>query len=205
MALAPMRRLAQRLRSDSVRNKRKRKIEMHKFIMGCFVVAVLGIPTFAMAVENAAGTLTVTGTVASSISLTVETTDGTCTLCGTAAASLALGNISKGGAAPAGFTITKGGSSWTLTSPSGIGVMVTKANLPTSDVYTLSAKLGSVPTSGIVWTVGAITANATTIQTIGSGVAYGSALPYAWYIVIQDTVAPTTPIDNVIQFSAVSA
>jgi hypothetical protein len=178
---------------------------MHKFIMGCFVVSVLGIPTFAMAVENAAGTLTVTGTVASSISLTVETTDGTCTLCGTAAASLALGSISKGGAAPAGFTITPGASSWTLASPSGIGVKVTKANLPASSVYTLSAKLGSAPTSGIVWTVGAITANATTIQTIGSGVDYGSTFPYAWNIVIQDTVAPTTPIDNVIQFSAVSA
>lgn len=178
---------------------------MNKFIMGCFVVAVLGVPTFAMAVENAAGTLTVTGTVASSISLTVESTDGTCTLCGTADASLDLGNLSKGGAAPTGFTITKGGSSWTLTSQNGIGVKVTKANLPTSSVYTLSAKLGFVPTSGIVWTVGAITANATTIQTIGSGVAYGSTLPYAWNIVIQDTVAPATAIDNVIQFSAVSA
>lgn len=179
---------------------------MNKFIMGCFVVAVLSIPTFAMAVDSNVGTLTVTGTVVSSISLTVETTDGTCTLCGTDTASLALGNISKGGAAPAGgFTITKGASSWTLTSPSGIGVKVTKANLPASSVYTLSAKLGSAPTSGIVWTVGAITANATTIQTIGSGVDYGSTFPYAWYIVIQDTVAPTTTIDNVIQFSAVSA
>ena len=178
---------------------------MHKFIMGCFAVAVLAVPTFAMAVENAAGTLTVTGTVASSISLTVESTDGTCTLCGTSAASLALGTLSKGGAAPAGFTITPAASSWTLASQNGIGVMVTKSNLPASDAYTLSAKLGSVPTSGIVWTVGAITANATTIQTIGSGVAYGSAFPYAWNIVIQDTVAPTTPIDNVIEFSAVSA
>lgn len=178
---------------------------MNKFIMGCFVVAVLGVPTFAMAVDSNVGTLTVTGTVASSISLTVETTDGTCSLCGTAGASLALGSISKGGAAPAGFTITPGASSWTLASPNGIGVKVTKANLPASSVYTLSAKLGFVPTSGIVWTVGAITANATTIQTIGSSVPYDSTLPYAWNIVIQDSVAPTTTIDNVIQFSAVSA
>ena len=178
---------------------------MHKFIMGCVAVAVLAVPTFAMAVENAAGTLTVTGTVASSISLTVESTDGTCTLCGTAAASLDLGNLSKEGAAPSGFAITKGASSWTLSSQNGIGVKVTKANLPASDAYTLSAKLGSTPATGIVWTVGAITANSATIQTIGSGVAYDSTLPYAWNIVIQDSVAPTTPIDNVIEFSAVSA
>jgi hypothetical protein len=177
---------------------------MHKFMMGCFVVALLAVPTFAMAVENAAGTLTVTGTVASSISLTVESTDGTCTLCGTADASLDLGTLSKYGTPPANFTITPGATSWTLTSTNGIGVKVVKANLA-STAYTLSAKLGSVPAGSSVWTVGPITANATTIQTIGSGVAYGSTLNYAWSIVIPDATAAGTAIDNVIQFSAVSA
>jgi hypothetical protein len=177
---------------------------MNKFMMGCFVVAVLSVPTFAMAVENASGTLTVTGTVASSISLTIESADGTFTLGGTAAASTDLGTVSKYGTAPTGFTITRGGSSWTLSSDNGIGVKVVKANLA-STVYTLSAKLGSVPDTGVVWTVGAITANATTIQTIGSGVAYGTAYTYAWSIVIPDTLATATAISNVIQFSAVSA
>lgn len=177
---------------------------MSKFLMGCFMVAVLGFTRSAMAVENAAGTLTVTGTVASSISLTVESTDGTCSLCGTAAASLDLGALSKYGTPPANFTITPGATSWTLTSTNGIGVKVVKANLA-STAYTLSAKLSTVPSTGVVWTVGAITANATTIQTIGTGVAYGSTLPYAWSIVIPDTLATTTAIDNVIQFSAVSA
>ncbi len=177
---------------------------MHKFMMGCFVVAVLAVPTFAMAVENAAGTLTVTGTVASSISLTVESTDGTCTLCGTADASLDLGTLSKFGTPPANFTITPGATSWTLTSINGIGVKVVKANLA-STAYTLSAKLGSVPAGSSVWTVGPITANATTIQTIGSGVAYGSTFSYGWSIVIPDATSAGTAIDNVIQFSAVSA
>lgn len=177
---------------------------MNKFIMGCFVVAVLGVPTFAMAVENASGTLTVTGTVASSISLTVESTDGTCTLCGTPAASLDLGTLSKYGTPPTNFTITPGATTWTLASVNGIGIKVVKANLA-STVYTLSAKLATAPAAGVVWTVGAITANATTIQTIGTGVAYGSTFPYAWNIVIPDSLATASAIDNVIQFSAVSA
>lgn len=177
---------------------------MNKFMMGCFVVAVLGVPTFAMAAENAAGTLTVTGTVASSISLTVESTDGTCTLCGTPDASIDLGTLSKYGTAPTNFAITPGATSWTLSSQNGIGVKVVKANLA-STAYTLSAKLSSAPATGVVWTVGAITANATTIQTIGTGVAYGTTLPYAWSIVIPDSLATASAIDNVIQFSAVSA
>jgi hypothetical protein len=177
---------------------------MNKFIMGCFAaVAVLSVPTFAMAAENASGTLTVTGTVASSISLTVESADGTLTLGGTADASTDLGTISKYGAPPTGFTITPGATSWTLTSTNGIGVKVVKANLA-STVYTLSAKLASAPATGVVWTVGAITAT-TTIQTIGSGVDYGSAFPYAWSIVIPDSLAASSAIDNIIQFSAVSA
>jgi hypothetical protein len=177
---------------------------MNKLIMGFIVVATLAVPRFAMAVENTSGTLTVTGTVASSISLTVESTDGTCTLCGTADASIDLGSLSKYGTPPTNFTITPGATSWTLASTNGIGVKVVKANLA-STAYTLSAKLSTPPTTGVVWTVGAITANATTIQTIGSGVAYGSTLPYAWSIVIPDSLAPATAIDNVIQFSAVSA
>jgi len=178
---------------------------MNKFMMGCFVVAVLGVPTFAMAVENTAGTLTVTGTVASSISLTVESTDGTCTLCGTPDASLDLGTLSKyGSTLPANFTITPGTSSWTLASANGIGIKVVKAN-EASTAYTLSAKLATAPATGVVWTVGVLTMNATTIQTIGSGVAYGTTLPYAWSIVIPDSLATASAIDNVIQFSAVSA
>jgi hypothetical protein len=178
---------------------------MKKVIMGCVVVATLvALPTRVMAVENASGTLTVTGTVASSINLTVESADGTCTLCGTTDASTSLGTISKYGAPPTGFTIGRGATTWTLSSTNGIGVMVTKANLA-STAYTLSAKLATAPATGVIWTVGAITANATTIQTIGSGVAYGTAFPYAWSIVIPDALAGASAIDNVIQFSAVSA
>ena len=178
---------------------------MHKFMMGCFVVAALAVPTFAMAVENAAGTLTVTGTVASSISLTVESTDGTCTLCGSADASLDLGTLSKYGTAPTNFHITPGTTSWTLSSDNGIGVKVVKSNFAGS-VYTLSVKLGSAPGGSSVWTVGGVTANATTIQTIGTAVPYGTTYPYGWSIVIPDATLPGTDIiGNVIQFSAVSA
>src|SRR6266542_1479445 len=77
---------------------------------------------------------TVTVTVESSISLTVESAGGTTSGTGTAAATSDLGNISKYGSAPTGFTLPRGASDWTISST--VGVKVDKANLTSLD-YTL--------------------------------------------------------------------
>ena len=73
------------------------------------------------------GTLTVTGTVASSINLTIEAAGGSTSGLSTGAATSALSSISKYGTVPTGFSITRTGSDWKLASS--ISVKVDKANL----------------------------------------------------------------------------
>ena len=66
------------------------------------------------------GTLTVTGTIESSISLTIESAGGTTSGTGTAAATSDLGNMSK--YALTGFTLARGASDWTVSSTVGVKV-----------------------------------------------------------------------------------
>lgn len=174
---------------------------MNKVIMGCFVVAALAVPTFVMAQDTAAGTLTVSGTVVSSISLTIESAGGTFTQGGTNAALTDLGSISKFGALPTGFTRATTSSTWTLSS--NIGVTVTKAN-SISTAYTLNAKLGTAPASGVVWKVNAFALNASTVTAMTAAGAWGSTPTYVWSIEIPDSLPTASAIDNVIQFSAIS-
>src|SRR5690349_23201876 len=109
------------------------------------VAAAITLLTASVAsAETSSGTLTVTGTVASSINLTIESAGGTTSGTGTAAATSALGSISKFSAAPTGFTLARSGSDWTISST--VGVKVDKANLTSTD-YTLTAQLGSAPAS----------------------------------------------------------
>lgn len=147
------------------------------------------------------GTLFVTGTVDSSIGLTIESAGGT-TVTGltTNAVTSDLGTVTKFGAAPTGFTITRGASSWTLTSA--VGVKVSKANLGSSD-YTLTAQLSNAAPSGITWKLNGSTlsdAAATTLATQGT---YGATATYSWNIVVLDS-AIATSIDNEIAFFASS-
>lgn len=177
---------------------------MKKFILtGSLVVAMLAIPTFARAADTATGTLAVTGTVASSISLTVETgTVGpTLTGAGTDTASTDLGTtFSKYGSTPTGFTKTsQGTTSWTLTSD--FGVRVEKAN-SASAAYTLVANLSTDP-GLVVWNVNASPFVAVAAQNLTSTGTYGSTANYAWSIVIPDNL--TTPnLANTINFLATS-
>src|SRR6201987_3053386 len=99
---------------------------------------MFGIFSTALA-STSSGTLTVTGTVESSISLTIESAGGTTSGTGTAAATSALGSLSKYGSAPTVFTLALGASNWTLSST--IGVQVDNGIL-TSTGYTHSARLG---------------------------------------------------------------
>ena len=149
---------------------------------------------------TSSGTLTVTGTVESSISLTVESAGGTTSGMGTAAASSALGNISKFGSAPTGFTLARGASNWTLSST--VGVQVVKANLTSTD-YTLTAQLGSAPASGIAWKLNGSTLSDSAPTTLTSTGTYASTGSYSWDIVVADSAAAAA-IDNTVNFTAAS-
>jgi hypothetical protein len=170
---------------------------MKKFVMAA---AVMAFATMASAQTTSSGTLTVTGTVESSINLTIESAGGTTSGTGTAAATSALGNISKYSAAPTGFTLARGASNWTLSST--VGVKVDKANLTSTD-YTLTASLGSAPASGIVWKLNGSTLSDSSATTLTSTGTYGSTGSYSWDIVTADSAAAAA-IDNSISFTATS-
>src|SRR3569832_416276 len=129
------------------------------------------------------GTLTVTGTVESSISLTIESAGGTTSGTGTAAATSALGSISTYGSAPTGFTLARGASNWTISST--VGVQVDKANT-TSEAYTLTAQLGSAPASGVTWKLHGSTLRDSAATTLTSTGTYGSTGSYSWVFVVAD-------------------
>ncbi len=171
---------------------------MKKVFAVCFTVALFTAVSASAA--NSSGTLTVTGTVESSISLTVESAGGTTSGTGTAAASSDLGNISKFGSAPTGFTLARGASNWTLSST--VGVQVVKANLTSTD-YTLTAQLGSAPASGIAWKLNGSTLSDSAAVTLTSTGTYASTGSYSWDIVVADSAAAAA-IDNTINFTAAS-
>jgi len=170
-------------------------------IFGCFIVATLAAPTFVSAQDTASGTLTVSGTVASSISLTIDSAGGTFTGAGTDAASSDLGTISKFGALPTSFTRTTTPTTWTLAS--NIGVTVVKAN-SISTAYTLNAKLATAPATSVIWQVHAKTLNASTVTALTAAGVWGSTPTYVWTIEIPDSLPNASAIDNVVQFSAIS-
>jgi predicted secreted protein len=162
-------------------------------------VTMLALAPAALAATSS-GTLTVTGTVESSINLTIESAGGTTSGTGTAAATSALGSISKFGAAPTGFTLARGASDWTLSST--VGVKVDKANLTSTD-YTLTAQLGSAPASGITWKLNGSTLSDSAATTLTSTGTYGSTGSYSWDIVVADSAAAGA-IDNSVDFTATS-
>jgi hypothetical protein len=170
---------------------------MKKVLSALAFVAGLGSMTQA---ATSSGTLTVTGTVESSVSLTVQSAGGTTSGTGTSAATAALGSIAKYSSAPTGFTLARGASNWTLSST--VGVRVDKANLTSSD-YTLTAQLGSAPASGITWKLNGSTLSDSAATTLTSTGTYGSTGSYSWDIVVADSAAAAA-IDNAINFTATS-
>jgi len=172
---------------------------MNKHLSLAAIVLVFAAATTASAATSS-GTLTVTGTVESSISLTIESAGGTTSGTGTAAATSDLGNISKFGSAPTGFTLARGASNWTLSST--VGVQVDKANLTSTD-YTLTAQLGSAPASGVAWKLNGSTLSDSAATTLTSTGTYASTGSYSWDIVVADSAAAAA-IDNSINFTATS-
>lgn len=172
---------------------------MNKMHLFSAATALFAVASAAQAATSS-GTLSVTGTVESSISLTIESAGGTTSGTGTADATSALGNISKYGSAPAGFTLARGASDWTLSST--VGVKVEKANLTSTD-YTLTSQLGAAPASGIAWKLNGSTLSDSSATTLTSTGTYGSTGSYSWDIVVADSSAAAA-IDNAIQFTATS-
>jgi len=164
------------------------------------VAAACLVATSGAGAATSSGTLTVTGTVESSISLTIESAGGTTSGTGTAAATSALGNISKYGSAPTGFTSARGASNWTLSST--VGVQVDKANLTSTD-YTLTAQLGSAPASGVAWKLNGSTLSDSAATTLTSTGTYASTGSYSWDMVLADSAAAAA-IDNTMNFTATS-
>jgi hypothetical protein len=163
-------------------------------------IAILIAATTGANASTSSGTLTVTGTIESSISLTIESAGGTTSGTGTAAASSDLGNISKFGSAPTGFTLARGASNWTLSST--VGVQVVKANLTSTD-YTLTAQLGSAPASGVAWKLNGSTLSDSAATTLTSTGTFASTGSYSWDIVTADSAAAAA-IDNTMNFTASS-
>lgn len=170
---------------------------MKNAVLAVAVTLLFAAAAFA---DSSSGTLTVTGTVASSINLTIQSAGGTTGGTGTASATSALGSISKYGSASTGFTLARGGSNWTLSST--VGVKVDKANLTSTD-YTLTAQLGSAPASGITWKLNGSTLSDSAATTLTSTGTYGSTGSYSWDIVVADSAAAAA-IDNAIDFVATS-
>ena len=166
-------------------------------IMALVLGATLGIVSVAHAATST-GTLSVTGTVESSIPLTIQSAGGTTSGTGTDSATSALGNVAKFGSAPTGFTLARGASNWTMSST--VGVQVDKANLTSTD-YTLTAQLGSAPASGVTWKINGSTLSDSAATTLTSTGTYGSTGSYSWDIVIADSAAAAA-FDNAINFTA---
>jgi predicted secreted protein len=172
---------------------------MNMFFKLAVMSSIVGLSGLANA-STSEGTLSVTGTIESSISLTIESAGGETSGTGTAAATSALGSISKYGSAPTGFTLARGASDWTLSST--VGVQVDKANLDSTD-YTLTAQLGALPASGVTWKLNGSTLSDSAATTLTSTGTYGSTGSYSWDIVVADSAAAAA-IDNVIAFTATS-
>jgi predicted secreted protein len=172
-----------------------------KIVTVC-LTALLAVSIFSSnaIAATASGTLTVTGTIDSSLTLVVESAGGTTSGTGTAAATSALGSISKYGSAPTGFTLARGASNWTISST--IGVEVDKSNLTSTD-YTLTAQLGSAPASGVAWKLNGSTLSDSAATTLTSTGTYGSTGSYSWDIVVADSAAAAA-MDNAIDFTATS-
>jgi hypothetical protein len=187
------------MHSYGERIQKTKEKESYMKRMFVVLVATAAISSSAFA-DTSSGTLTVTGTIESSISLTIESAGGTTSGTGTAAATSALGSISKFGSAPTGFTLARGASDWTLSST--VGVQVVKANLTSTD-YTLTAQLGSAPDSDVVWKLNGSTLSDSAATILTSTGTYASTGSYSWDIVVDDG-ATAAAIDNSIDFTATS-
>jgi hypothetical protein len=171
-----------------------------KLLAGLTVLGLMTLASGPVFATSASGTVAVSATVASSVSLTFATDPSGITLggTGTSAATIAFGTVQAyGGSVPANVTKSVNGTTnWTLSTP--FDVVVQVAN-QTSSNYTLTAQLNTADATN-TWKIGssAITsASATTLT--GTG-AYGTTA-YTLNLTIPFTEAAGA-ISNTINFVA---
>lgn len=147
----------------------------------------------------ATGTLTVTGTVVSSITMAITPGFGTVSGSGTDTSTAALGNVSKYGAVPTGFTRTHGASSYTLAST--ISVTVMKGN-SSSTLGNILASLTNDP-GLITWNLS--NTPLSTTDNVITGFQFNTARDMSFSLVIPDNLSPQLAnVNNTINITAVA-
>jgi hypothetical protein len=168
------------------------------------LMLMISSAAMAQAGDTANGTLTVTATVNSGITLVFNSDAAGVPLssgAGTNNATLAFGNISAFGPVAVGVTRTVvAGTSFTVSTP--VDVQVSKAN-STSANYTLKAQLGAADATN-TWQVGGTTVTSAAAATITATGTYGANAPEAVAITVPFTTASGTAISNTINFTATS-
>jgi precorrin-4 methylase len=160
---------------------------------------VMSMPSFASA-QTISGTLTVSATVNSSITLTFQKNASGFAIGNpnTGAATMGFGPVQAfGGAAIGGVTQTLNANSFTLTTP--VDVVVNAANNGSAN-YKLTAQLQAPPSNGQTFTVNALSIS-TSAQNINPTATYGTTtvtvaetIPFA--------VPNSTTLTDVITFTA---
>jgi hypothetical protein len=168
------------------------------------LVLMMSSMAMAQAGNTASGTLTVTATVNSSISLVFNSDAAGVPLssgAGTNAATLAFGNVSAFGAIAANITRTVvAGTSFTVSTP--VDVLVSKFNSSSAN-YTLKAQLGTADATN-TWQVATNTITSAAPTTITATGTYGSNAAEAIAITVPNATAGGTNISNTINFTATS-
>jgi hypothetical protein len=145
-----------------------------KLLVGLMVLSFATLVSSPVFATSASGTVAVTATVGSSVSLTFVSDPSGITLggTGTSAATIAFGSVQAyGGAVPANVTKTVNGTTnWTLSTP--FDVVVQVAN-QTSSNYTLTAQLNAADATN-TWKIGASTITSASAATLTSTGAYGT-------------------------------
>lgn len=145
-----------------------------KLLAGLTVLGFVALASSPVFATSASGTVAVTATVASSVSLTFATDPSGITLggTGTSAATIAFGAVQAyGGTVPANVTKTVNGTTnWTLSTP--FDVVVQVAN-QTSSNYTLTAQLNTADANN-TWKIGATTITSASAATLTATGAYGT-------------------------------
>ena len=163
------------------------------------VAAILLVPMFASAQVTSSGTLAVSATVQSSISMVFASNGAGVPLtgAGTNAATLAFGNIGASGALSAGVSRVVGATTFTVSSP--FNVQVDKSNSSSAN-YSLTAQLASADAVN-TWALGATTVTNGAAASIAATGSYASSTPYTLNLTVP-MAASAGAISNTINFVA---
>jgi hypothetical protein len=149
------------------------KVKLFTGLMLVVFATLLSVPAFA---TSASGTVAVTATVGSSVSLTFVTDPSGITLggTGTSAATISFGSVQAyGGVVPANVTKTVNGTTnWKLSTP--FDVVVQVAN-QTSSNYTLTAQLNTADAVN-TWQIGAATITSASAASLTATGTYGTTV-----------------------------